>query len=231
MFDEQTIAEIDAISNWLGVPRASLLAVAEVESGGRVGAKIKGRLEPLIRFEGHYFDRLLEEKDRVIARKAGLANPRAGRVRNPRRQAERWAMLDKAIAINRVAALSSCSWGIGQVMGAHWKRLGFGSADALVELARAGAAGQVKLMARYIAHAGLQESLRTQDWAMFARRYNGPAYAKNQYDRKMEAAYLRWVERLSQPLLPRANADPTSAEPKSSADDLMFGARGEQVKR
>ncbi|MEM1037886.1 MAG: N-acetylmuramidase domain-containing protein [Pseudomonadota bacterium] len=229
MFDDATLAEIDGIAIWLGVPKAALLAVAEVESGGRLGAKVKGRFEPLIRFEGHYFDRLLNDAERVIARKAGLASPKAGKVRNPRRQADRWAMLDRAIAINRVAALSSCSWGIGQVMGAHWRRLGFGSADALVELARSGAAGQVKLMARFIAHAGLQETMRMQDWPTFARRYNGPAYAKNQYDLKMEAAYLRWVDRLSEPILPPVKRD---AENNLVPDgDLMFGSRGGAVVR
>ncbi|MEM9677469.1 MAG: N-acetylmuramidase domain-containing protein [Pseudomonadota bacterium] len=229
MFDDVTLAEIDGIAIWLGVPKAALLAVAEVESGGRLGARVKGRFEPLIRFEGHYFDRLLNDADRVTARKAGLASPTAGKVRNPRKQADRWAMLDRAIAINRVAALSSCSWGIGQVMGAHWRRLGFGSADALVELARSGAAGQVKLMARFIAHAGLQETMRMQDWPAFARRYNGPAYAKNQYDLKMEAAYLRWVERMSVPTLPAVTRDADNEV--APGGDLMFGSRGDGVVR
>jgi hypothetical protein len=43
-------------------------------------------------------------------------------------------------------------------MGAHWAWLGFDSVDALVEEARSGAAGQARLMARYIEKAGLAEA-------------------------------------------------------------------------
>ncbi|MEL6967161.1 MAG: N-acetylmuramidase domain-containing protein [Pseudomonadota bacterium] len=226
MFDKDTVAAVEDTAKWLGVPLAALLAVAEVESSGRVGVVIKGRLEPLIRFEGHYFHRLLAGDERARAVTAGLASPKPRRVRNPRRQIDRWKLLDKAIAINREAALSSCSWGIGQVMGSHWRRLGYDSVDAMVETARAGAAGQVQLMARYIAHAKLENALRLQDWATFARRYNGPAYAQNRYDVKMAQAYDRWVEALSEPVLPRS----TEAEVNATEGSLMFGARGEDVK-
>ena len=61
---------------------AALLAVVEVESGGRIGAKVNGRMEPMIRFEGHYFHRLLPKALRAIARDQRLAHPRAGRVAN-----------------------------------------------------------------------------------------------------------------------------------------------------
>lgn len=227
MFDHETRVEAQKTAEWLDVPLAALLAVAEVESSGRVGAMIKGRLEPLIRFEGHYFHRLLDNAQRDKAVRTGLASPKPGRVRNPRRQVDRWKLLDKAVALNREAALSSCSWGIGQVMGSHWRRLGYVSVDAMVETARSGAAGQLELMARYIAHAKLQTALRLQDWATFARRYNGPAYAQNRYDVKMAHAYERWVGVLSEPVLPHA----TDTDFEGSNSDLMFGSRGEEVKR
>ena len=76
-------------------------------------------------------------------------------------------------------------------MGAHWKWLGYGSVDALVTQARSGLAGQIELMARYIEKAGLIKVLQSRDWATFARNYNGPAYAKYGYDRKMAAAFER----------------------------------------
>lgn len=40
-----------------GLPAAVLLAVATVETAGVAYAEFEGRREPLIRFEGHYFDR------------------------------------------------------------------------------------------------------------------------------------------------------------------------------
>ncbi len=223
MFDEKVIAEITHIAERLDVPPAALLAVAEVESGGRALAKVGSRREPLIRFEGHYFDRLLSGAKRLEARKQGLANPKAGVIRNPRGQAARWALLDRAVAIDRVAAYSSVSWGVGQVMGAHWSWLGYGSVDALVVVARSGVTGQVDLMARYIEMAGLCMALRAGDFRTFARRYNGPGFAKNRYDTRMTAAFGRWNGALGTGL-PEAVAadDPTRG--------LQFGARGNDVR-
>jgi hypothetical protein len=189
MFSRNVITEITKIATELGVEPAALLAVAEVESGGKAFANVGPREEPMIRFEGHYFDRRLSRENRVIARKAGLASPVAGRIANPVTQAARWRLLDRAVAIDRQAAHESVSWGLGQVMGAHWAWLGYATIDALVAEARSGVGGQARLMARYIERAGLSPSLRRRDWAEFARGYNGPDYARGGYDRKIAAAY------------------------------------------
>jgi N-acetylmuramidase len=192
MFSKSIIAEITTIASTLGVEPAALLAVAEVESGGKAFANVEQRQEPMIRFEGHYFDRRLSRENREIARKAGLASPVAGRIANPATQAARWRLLDRAVVIDRGAAYESVSWGLGQVMGAHWAWLGYARIDALVAEARSGVAGQARLMARYVEKAGLSPSLRRRDWAAFARGYNGPDYARNGYDRKIAAAYERY---------------------------------------
>ncbi len=118
MFTKSTITEIAAVAEELGIEPAALLAIVEVESGGKVFATVEKRQEPLIRFEGHYFDRRLSQAEKETARKAGLASPIAGRVANPAAQAARWRMLDRAASINRRAAYKSVSWGLGQVMGA-----------------------------------------------------------------------------------------------------------------
>lgn len=191
MFTTETIAEIARVASRNGIEPAALLAVAEIESGGRVFAAVSGRKEPLIRFEGHYFDRRLNGAKQRRARLARLASPIAGKVANPASQAARWRMLERAVAIDRKAAFESVSWGIGQVMGAHWAWLGFRDVEALVEQARAGAAGQARLMARYIVKAGLREALAQRDWARFAHGYNGPNYRKNRYHTRLAAAYRR----------------------------------------
>ena len=103
-FTDKTIAEIAAVANELGIEPATLIAVAEVESGGKAFASVETRHEPLIRFEGHYFDQRLAPAERDIARKAGLASPVAGKIANPVTQIARWRMLDRAAAINRRAA-------------------------------------------------------------------------------------------------------------------------------
>lgn len=38
-------------------------------------------------------------------------------------------------------------------------------------------------------HANLAAALREKRWADFARGYNGPGYAANKYDQKLQAAY------------------------------------------
>lgn len=191
MFTEATAGEIGTVAREFGMEPAALLAVAEIESGGTVFAVIDGRHEPLIRFEGHYFDRRLSGEALKIARTAGLSSPNAGAIANPASQAARWRMLERAAAIDRKAAYESVSWGIGQVMGAHWSWLGFDNVGALVADARAGAAGQARLMARYIDKAGLAQALAARDWEAFARGYNGPGYRKNAYHTKLAAAYRR----------------------------------------
>jgi len=191
-FDKIVIAEIAAVARARSIEPAALLAVAEIESGGRAFALVDGRYEPLIRFEGHYFDRRLTASQQKVARTAKLSSPVAGAIANPSTQAARWKMLTLATEINAQAAFESTSWGLGQVMGAHWAMLGFGSVTEMVNLARSGAAGQAELMARYIEKAGLVAALRRHDWAAFARGYNGPGYRDNKYDERIAAAFRKY---------------------------------------
>jgi len=124
MFTKPTEAAIAAAAHAAGIEPQALLAIAELESGGIAFASIDGRPEPLIRFEAHVFDRQLAPAEQARARAAGLASPVAGRIANPPGQTARWRLLDQAAAIDRRAAYEAVSWGIGQVMGVHWKALG-----------------------------------------------------------------------------------------------------------
>ncbi len=194
MFRQDVRQAIEKVAiEWRFDP-AALLAVAEVESGGTVFATVHGAAEPLIRWEGHYFDRRLEGKTREIARTARLAHPSAGAIPNPRSQSARWRLLARAEAIDRAAARESTSWGVGQVMGAHWRLLGFLNVDALVAEARAGAGGQARLMSRFIVASSLRDAIAREDWTSFARVYNGPGFAKNAYDKKIAAAFTRFCK-------------------------------------
>lgn len=215
MFTPTTIAEISSVAAAFGLEPAALLAVADVESNGQAFADIEGRPEPLIRFEGHYFDRRLTPEKLFRARAAGLASPVAGRVRNPTTQAGRWRLLRKAAAIDAQAAYESTSWGLGQVMGSHWQALGYESVEELVAGARSGAAGQARLMARFIVHYRLANALTRRRWDDFAHAYNGPDYRRNRYAAKMATAYARYRDTVA-PLPPSA---------------LSIGAKGLQVRK
>ncbi|RJG46457.1 N-acetylmuramidase domain-containing protein [Mesorhizobium sp. DCY119] len=218
MFDSETMIAARQFAQRLGCETAALLAVIEIESGGRVYAIVNGRKEPMIRFEGHYFDRRLTGEARVEARRLGLAHPNAGAVKNPSTQEARWTLINRAIEIDAIAALESVSWGLGQVMGAHWNWLGYESVAKLVNTARDGVAGQIELMVRYIEKAGLAGALQRRDWTAFARGYNGPNFAKDGYHTKIAAAYRR-----------HAGAAASSAPP-SSEGMLRLGSRGARVR-
>jgi len=218
MLTKDTINDIAAVAREFNLEPAALLAVAEVESGGQVYAVVDDKPEPLIRFEGHYFDRRLTPEKQLRARAEKLASPIAGKIPNPRTQAGRWRLLERAAAIDRKAAYESVSWGVGQVMGAHWAWLGFDSVDALVEEARGGADGQARLMARYIEKAGLAEALTARNWNAFARRYNGPDYRRYRYHTRIATAYQRY-----RGISPEAEAAP------SKLGDTGLGVRQLQV--
>lgn len=176
----------------LKVEPAALFAVVEIESNGVIGELINGRLEPIIRYEGHYFDKLCKPAVRAEARRAGVSAPKAGDIKNPKSQRARWNLVLKAATFDTAAAYQSVSYGIGQVMGSHWKTLGFKSIDAFVAHARSGFEGQLDIMCRYIVKFGLLDELRALDWSGFARAYNGPAYAKHGYHTKLQKAYYAY---------------------------------------
>lgn len=221
-------AEVTDLITWAaknaGFEPAALMAIIDVESGGRTHAVVGARREPLIRFEAHFFDRRLSPTAREVARHEGLAAPTAGAIRNPPGQAARWRMLERAAEIDRRAAYESTSWGVGQVMGAHWAWLGYESVEALVKEARAGLAGQLRLMLRYIDKAGLAEALRCRDWTAFARGYNGPGYARNSYHLRLALSYRRHARRLTAPMR-------GTRKTESDAILLRRGDRGEAVRR
>lgn len=167
----------------------ALLAIIEVESNGIKYALVNGVNEPIIRYEGHYFDRLCDPSVREKARLAKVSSPKVGEIKNPSKQSDRWALVEKAAKFDRTAAYESCSYGVGQVMGSNWKNLKYRSVTSLVNKARIGLAEQVELMLQFIIFNKLDDELRNLDWSGFARGYNGSGYKKNNYHIKMEKAY------------------------------------------
>ena len=196
--------EIVNIAKHAGIDSAALFAVIAVESGGVSGQlrhSINGfELLPTIRFEGHYFHRLLAGKELKQAVALGLASPRAGAIKNPVSQDSRWLMFNKAAAINRDAAIMSCSWGVGQVMGSNWEDMNYDSADAFMKAAFSGLRGQVEMMVRFIIKHNLVHLLNNADWAGFARAYNGPNFRKFGYDKQL-AKWFNFYSRGQYPVV------------------------------
>lgn len=215
MFTKNTIKRVSDRAKQIGVDPAALLAVAEVESGGKPFWVVNGDSLPPARFEGHYFYRLLPKNKRDRAVQLGLAHPKAGGVKNPRSYAGVYDLIERAAKIDKAAAYMSTSWGVGQVMGENWKDLGYSSVYDLVEQNKKSVDGQIESMTRFIEKNGLVDELQRRDWASFARRYNGPGYRKNAYDTKMAQAYKRWSKALSQ-------GDSYLAVAKTARDDALI---------
>ncbi len=100
--------------------------------------------------------------------------------------------LKKAALIHNEAALCSASWGMFQIMGFHYLALGFKSAEQMVAFYQQSERNQLLSFCDFVlADTRLINALRVKDWASFAKAYNGPQYAKNQYDVKMAAAFAK----------------------------------------
>ena len=76
-------------------------------------------------------------------------------------------------------------------MGFNAGLAGFGSAEAMVGAMLDGEDAQLLAMAKFLRSQNLHKALLRRDWAAFARGYNGPSYAQNRYDIKLEQSYAR----------------------------------------
>jgi len=179
----------------LGVSLASIKAVNAVESRGE-GFLPNGR--PAILFERHVMHRQLQshgmseaKADALTALHPGLVNRRPGGYAGGVAEHQRLA---NAKQIHAAAALESASWGLFQVMRYHWDRLGYLDARHFADCMQLSEAAQLDAFVSFIeADPALLKALKARKWAEFAKRYNGPAYAKNLYDVKLARAYAEFA--------------------------------------
>lgn len=187
----------------LDVPVASVAALNEVESQGQ-GFLDNGK--PTILYERHIMYRRLQharqadedpaqlqQKADALARQyPSLVNPKAGGYVGGSAEHERLA---HARAIDERCALESTSWGAFQLMGFHWKRLGYPSVEAFVAAMMRSESDQFDAFVRFIeTDKALHKALKARQWAKVARLYNGPDYKRNLYDIKLERAYERHAQ-------------------------------------
>lgn len=194
--------DLEQAAERLGVPLASVLAVNTVESQGS-GFLANGR--PAMLFERHVMrERLLEHRhvlpglaspeatvEALAACYPALVNARPGGYAGGAAEHQRLA---QARQIHDSAALESASWGLFQVMGHHWQRLGYASVQAFAHAMAESEAQQLEAFVRFVeTDPALHKALKAKRWAKFARLYNGPAYAQNLYDVKLARAYEQFA--------------------------------------
>ena len=177
-----------AVAKDLGVVLATIKAVTEVEAQG-IG--FWGD-RPKILFERHIFWKQLKKRGldpkKFAAGNSDILSTRSGGYKGGTAE---YARLDRAKAINQPAALESASWGMFQIMGFHWQSLGYTSPKKFVGLMYKGEAEHLKAFGKFVTVNKLVRYLKAEDWAGFARRYNGPAYKRNKYDQKLARAFRK----------------------------------------
>lgn len=178
-----------AAAERLGVDLAVIKAVSAVEARG--SGFIKNTDMPCILFEGHWFHRLTR----------GIHDNHHPTLSYPRWTKEHYrggrGEYDRLIEAIRICedpapALRSCSWGMFQIMGFNHEKAGYGSVRDFVNEMATGEGPQMQAFVSFLlAQPELAESLRGQDWAEFAHRYNGPGFKANAYDAKLASAFSR----------------------------------------
>jgi N-acetylmuramidase len=101
-----------------------------------------------------------------------------------------WSRLRRAAMLDESAALQSASWGAFQIMGANHAECGFDSVAAFVDAMASSEQRQLDAFVAFVKHdAHKLKAVQDRDWPTFARLYNGPNYADNDYVAKLRAAY------------------------------------------
>lgn len=175
---------------------ASIMAVHEVESRGE-GFLTDGR--PAILYERHIMRRRLNahgiDPTPYIKKYPNLVNTKTGGYIGGSREHDR---LNDARNINDSAALESASWGAYQIMGFHWKALGYSSVQDYVQSMYESERRHLEAFVRFVRlDSRLIKAIQNNDFETFARYYNGPAYAEHGYHTRLAAAYRRSVELLA----------------------------------
>ena len=184
-------ADLVMIAERLGCDVRQLAAVAAVEGGGN-GWDNAGRLKLL--WERHYLWR------RVRVAVPFLSNPKSGGYTI---DADRdgindsWEKLAEAsMRFGFNVAAECASWGKFQIMGAHWKALGYPSIAQFAWGMSRDEVAHYEAFARYIEVNRLVGALRkingnAANARDFARKYNGPAYERYNYHVKIADAWRR----------------------------------------
>ena len=178
--------DFQIVAEELNVEVASIKAVVEIEAG----KSMKGFWAPGIPVIN--FDRTMYLKYRGKAvSKEGAKGEKVPEGLSGYAKKE-WTELINARKINAQGANLGTFWGMFQIGGFNYKLCGCETVDEFVKRMAYSELEQLQLFAMFILNTGMVESLRNKDWRTFARKYNGPSYAKRGYHTKMATAYKKY---------------------------------------
>jgi len=112
-------------------------------------------------------------------------------------QVKEWLAFNDAFAKNPDGAMQATSIGLGQIMGFHWKTLGYKSVGEMWDDAKKGLDRQIWQICKFIAmDIKLKSCLQAHDWDGVSSIYNGTGYKqlaasipREAYDISLAKAY------------------------------------------
>lgn len=172
------------VANMFGIEPSALLAFIEVETGGRGFDPTTGKI--MIQFEPAWF-----------RKKAPYAPSGKWNLNKVEVQSKEWPAFNDAFSKNPDAAMQSTSIGLGQIMGFHYKRLGFATVDEMWDHAKTSLMNQIWQIAKFIdTDKSLKQAIKDKDWFTIAKIYNGSGfmeiarkYGREPYNISMKKAY------------------------------------------
>ena len=170
--------------------------VARINALDGPGGWLDGVALPKILFEAHHFDKNTGGRFRDAY--PNLSSARWNKSLYIGGPAE-WERLWRAMSLDKEAALKSASVGTFQIMGFNYKLAGFDSVQDFWDAhMQGGAAAHMAAFISFLINGGHAKALaqvtgNPETCRAIASRYNGAAYADNNYHVKIAKAYLKFI--------------------------------------
>lgn len=147
-----------------GLKPSNLLGFTEVETGGKGFDSDTGKL--IIQFEPSWMKKL-----------APFAPSGAWSINKVDIQTKEWIAFNDAFQKNPDAAMQATSIGLPQIMGFHYKRLGFKNVGEMWDFSKVSLENQIDLLIKFIkTDKNLLSALNAENWDKVASIYNGASY-------------------------------------------------------
>jgi hypothetical protein len=189
-----TLGDMSLVAAHIGVQTATIRAFWKIEAAGAGFQNGKPKILP----EPHRFSR--NTAHAFDASNPDLSYPKWGTRPYPAKQDDRyrvlldWCRLLAVKGLDLDPAFASVSYGAPQIMGENAALCGYPDPFSFAEAMARDEKTQLDAFVAFVDHAGILPYLRkvgraVESWQPIAKRYNGTAFAANQYDQKLAAAF------------------------------------------
>lgn len=184
-FTGLTEHDFNKVAEELGVEVAAIKAVVSIEAGSAMkGFSAPG--VPVVNFDRTMYNRYSRKVKGKGNKNAKVPSGLTGYA------LKEWRELTNARRVNETAADMGTFWGMFQIGGFNYKICGCESVEEFVRLMSYSELEQLELFAAFLKNTGMLSDLKAKRWSAFARKYNGPSYARRGYHTKMESAYNKF---------------------------------------